>query len=98
MRIRYSPRATRDLATIYQYLSERSSTGSASVMAAIYATIEFIRRNPRAAETTTIRGIRGKTVQKYRFRIFYRVLEDANVIEIVHVRHTSRQPWSGSDS
>ncbi|MCC6775195.1 MAG: hypothetical protein IT537_00930 [Hyphomicrobiales bacterium] len=27
--------------------------------------------------------------------VFYRVLAEEDVVEIVHVRHTSRRPWSG---
>jgi hypothetical protein len=54
----------RDLASIYEYLSERSPRGSANVMVAIYAAIEFIRHNPYAAELTTIRGVRGIYVER----------------------------------
>jgi plasmid stabilization system protein ParE len=49
MRIRYSPRATRDLEAIYEYVVKRSPRGGANVMAAIFASVEFIRRNPKAA-------------------------------------------------
>ena len=97
MRIRYSPRATKDLASIHQYLTEHSPTGAINVMAAILAAIEFVRRNPLAAEVTTIRGVRGKVVRRHRFKVFYRVLAEGDVIEVVHVRHTSRKPWSGQD-
>ena len=62
-------------------------------MAAIFAAIEFIRRHPHGAEKTNIPGVHGKVVKKYRFKIFYRASDD--VIEIVHVRHTSRQVWQG---
>jgi len=94
MRIRYSRRATKDLASIQEYLSERSLPGAANVLAAIYAAVEFIRRNPHAAEATHTAGVRGKIVHRYRFKVFYRVLKAEDVIEIVHVRHTSRRLWS----
>jgi toxin ParE1/3/4 len=95
MKVHYSPRATRDLASIRDFLSQRSLTGTANVMAAIFASIEFIRRNPHGAEKTNIAGVHGKVVKKYRFKVFYRVIESEDVIEIVHVRHTSRQSWEG---
>jgi toxin ParE1/3/4 len=63
----------------------------------MYLAIEFIRRNPLAAEKTTIGNVRAKTVRKYRFKIFYRVLARDDTIEIVHIRHTSRRPWSGDN-
>jgi addiction module RelE/StbE family toxin len=97
MRVRYSPRATRDLNSIYEYLAERNPRGAASVMAAVLAAIEFIKRHPEAAPAVSnTPGIRGIIVRRYRFRIFYRVLTEG-VVEIVHVRHTSRRPWLGEN-
>jgi addiction module RelE/StbE family toxin len=93
MKIRYSPRATSDLELIHEYLAKRNPQGAVKVMTAIFAAIEFIRRFPDAAETTRIPDVRGKLVQRYRFKIFYRVLTSEDLIEIVHVRHTSRRPW-----
>jgi len=95
MKVRYSPRAITDLASIRDFLSQRSLSGAANVMAAILASIEFIRRNPLGAQKTNIAGVRGKIVQRYRFKVFYRVIESEDVIEIVHVRHTARRIWEG---
>lgn len=97
MKIRYSHRAAHDLESIRDYLSERSARGATSVLGAIYLSIEFIRRNPQAAEKTAIPGVRAKTVKKYRFKIFYRIELSDDTIEIVHVRHTSRRPWGGQN-
>jgi plasmid stabilization system protein ParE len=62
MIIRYSARATRDLESIYEYLSQRSPQAALSVLAAIYAAVEFVRRHPEAAELININGIRMKVV------------------------------------
>jgi toxin ParE1/3/4 len=93
MKLRYSRRATNDLNSIYEYLNARSPRGARNVLTSIYAAVEFIRRHPNAAELTRIRGVRAKIVRKYRFKIFYRLIAEEDVIEIVHVRHTSRRPW-----
>jgi plasmid stabilization system protein ParE len=96
MRIRYSPRATRDLDAIHEYLAMRSPRGAVNVMTAIFASMEFIRRNPEGApKVKNIAGLRGVVVNRYRFKVFYRVLTAEGIVEIVHVRHTSRRPWSG---
>ncbi len=95
MKLRYSRRATNDLNSIHEYLNARSPRGARNVLTSIYAAVEFIRRHPDAAELTRIRGVRAKIVLKYRFKIFYRVIAEEDVIEIVHVRHTSRHPWIG---
>jgi len=93
MIVRYSPRATRDLEAIHEYLSKRSPRGAVNVLTAIYAAVEFVRRQPASAQSTNISGVRAKIVQRHRFKVFYRVVESDNAIEIIHVRHMSRQPW-----
>ena len=96
MKIRYSRRATRDLDSIHEYLATRSSRGAVNVMTAIFASVEFIRRHPEAAPAVNhIEGVRGVVVHRYRFKVFYRILAPEEIIEIVHVRHTSPRPWSG---
>ena len=95
MKVRYSRRATSDLESIREFLSDRSLIGAANVLAAIYAAIEFIRRNPRGAEKTNIPAVYGKTVRKYSFKVFYRAVESDTVVEIVHIRHASRKSWEG---
>jgi plasmid stabilization system protein ParE len=97
VKIRYSPRATRDLDAIYEYLIHRSPKGTINVLTAIYASIEFIRRHPTATQVTAVPGVHAMIVRRYRFKIFYRILEAENVLEVVHVRHTSRRSWSGAD-
>ena len=98
MKLRYSPRATRDLDAIYEYLAKRDPQRAANVMAAIFAAVEFVRRHPEAAPVVTnIPGVRSIVVRRYRFRAFYRVVWSQDLVEIVHVRHTPRRSWSGED-
>ena len=96
MTIRYSRRAKRDVDSIHGYLAERSPRCAVNVMTAIFASIEFIRRHPEAAPAVSnIADVRGVVVHRYRLKIFYRILAPEEIIEIVHVRHASRRPWSG---
>jgi plasmid stabilization system protein ParE len=67
MIVRYSPRAAKDLATIHDYLFQRSPSGAVNVLTAIYAAVEFVRRHPQAAQATGIPGVRVMVVQRYRF-------------------------------
>ena len=97
MIVRYSSRATRDLESIREYLNKPSPQGAVNVLTAIYAAVEFIRRHPEATQGTRIEGVRAKLVQRYRFKIFYRVIESDEALEIIHIRRTSRRPWRGQD-
>lgn len=93
MTVRYSRRAQSDLSDIFQYLHERSPTGARNVMRAIFASIAFLAEHPQASEQTSRFGVRVKIVSRYSFKIFYRISDD-HIVEIVHVRHAARRPWS----
>jgi len=92
--VRFTPQARADIEQIYRYLSERSPTGAANVLRAIYAGAQFIAERPQFSQRTDNPGVRVKIVRRYRYKIFYRIL-DNRTIEILHVRHTSRQTWGG---
>src|SRR5262245_52884073 len=96
MKLHYSPQSRNDLVGIFTCLNERNPAGAQNVMRAIMATVEFIIDHPQAGRQTTDRWIRVATVRRYPFKIFYRILEDEDVLEIVHVRHAARRPWLGS--
>ena len=36
-------------------------------------------------------AVRVKLVARYRYRIFYAVIDET--VEVLHIRHTSRRPW-----
>jgi plasmid stabilization system protein ParE len=97
MRVYFSPRATRDLTSIFLYLDTRSKNGARNVMRAIRDSVRIIAEHPQAWQETNIQGIRVKSVRRYPFKIFYRALEDRDEIEIVHVRHSARRPWQGGE-
>lgn len=97
MRVYFSPRATRDLTSIFLYLDGRSKNGARKVMRAIHESVQLVAEHPQAWRTTDILGVRVKLVRQYPFKVFYRILEDQDEIEIVHIRHTARRPWQGGD-
>jgi toxin ParE1/3/4 len=94
MTIRYRAQALRDIAEIYSYLEERSPDGARHVLQAIRDGILLIGEQPRAGIPSDDPSIRVKVVRRYRYKVFYAILEDETV-EILHVRHTSREPWRG---
>jgi plasmid stabilization system protein ParE len=95
MKIEYSLRAIRDLTAIGAYYRTNASETVANAAAErIRHVINVIGQHPHVAPQMRRRpGIRVAVVLQYPFLVFYRIRVDA--IEIVHVRHTSRRPWSG---
>jgi plasmid stabilization system protein ParE len=92
MRLRYRAQALGDIDAIQRYLDERSPSGAHSVLRAIYASIQLIAEHPLSYQRTDDPDIRVHVVRRYRYKIFYSVVGDA--IEVIHVRHTSRRPWT----
>jgi toxin ParE1/3/4 len=90
----YSPRAVQDLEEIAAYY--RSIAGEKIAQAIggrIEQVIERVARNPRTAPRVSRRGnVRVVLVLRYPYKIFYRVRGET--LEILHIRHTSRRPWS----
>jgi plasmid stabilization system protein ParE len=93
MIVRFHLDAARDILEIFQYLQERNPSGAANVARAIHQSIASIARQPLASQQTEVADVRAKIVQRYPCKIFYNIA--GNTIEIHHVRHTSRRPWTG---
>jgi toxin ParE1/3/4 len=55
--------------------------------------IHIVAERPYASQRTDDPEVRMKVMRRYRYKIFYRIVED-DTVEIMHVRHTSRRPWS----
>jgi len=96
MIIRYRERAVADIDEIYRYLRERSPVGAENVLRQIRVSVEFIAEQPLSSPKTDVPNVRVKIVRRYRYKIFYEIVED--VVEIVHVRHTSRRPWDAKST
>jgi toxin ParE1/3/4 len=94
MRIRFSPEAFADRERIFEYLNARSPNGARNVLASIRAAVVQLADQPYSGYQTDDADVRVKFVIHYPYKIFYRVRED--VVEIAHIRHTSRRPWPGA--
>jgi plasmid stabilization system protein ParE len=91
MKVQYRQRALADLEDIYQYLEQRSPAGARNVLAAIHDAIGLLTEYPDSAERTSDPDIRVKVLGRYRYKIFYRIADDA--VDILHIRHAARRPW-----
>lgn len=91
MKIRYRAQALADIHELYTYLNERSPGGATNVLRAIYAGIHLIAERSHGWPQTDDETVRVKLVRRYRYKIFYSVLDEH--VEILHVRHTARVPW-----
>jgi toxin ParE1/3/4 len=92
MRVRYTPEAFADRERIFEYLRERSPSGAQNV-ASIRGAVKLLGDQPYSGYKTDDSDVRALFMIRYPYKIFYRVRDD--VVEIAHIRHTSRRPWEG---
>jgi len=94
MRVVYSPRAIRDLehiAAYYRAVADRKI--AAAISERIEQVISRVARRPQSAPRVVDRpGVRAVLALRYPYKIFYRLRGDA--IDVLHIRHTARQPWT----
>jgi toxin ParE1/3/4 len=96
MKVTYKQRALGDIDDVFGYLQKRSPVAARNVLQAINETISAVAAHPYAAEQTSNPDIRVRLVSRYRYKIFYRIV-DAETVRIIHIRHASRRPWSPED-
>jgi toxin ParE1/3/4 len=92
MKVRYTPQAFSDRERILEYLKERSESGSRNVAASIREAVAQLGHQPHSGYRTDNPDVRVLFVVRYPYKIFYRVRDD--VVEILHIRHTSRRAWA----
>ena len=94
MTVVYSPRAIRDLEHIAAYYRTVADPKlAAAISERIEQVIDRVARRPETAPQVVERpGIRAVLVLRYPYKIFYR--SRGVVIEILHIRHTARRPWT----
>jgi toxin ParE1/3/4 len=93
MRVRYTSEAFADREKIFQYLRERSPSGARNVLASIRDAVAQLADHPQSGYRTDDPDVRVLFVARYPYKIFYRVFGE--VVEIAHIRHTSRRPQVG---
>ncbi len=94
MRVDYTPEAYANLDAILSRLFDENSVAARALAAAIDDAVSRVAQFPKSAPVVAFgSNVRVVNLHRYPYRIFYRVRPDA--VEILHIRHASRAPWSG---
>ncbi len=93
MRVRYTLRAQADLEAIFRYLDARAPEAALEVKSTIERRIAMLGEFPHIAPETDIPGVYELTIVRYPYKVYYDIASDT--VEILHIRHTSRRPWTG---
>ena len=95
MKVVLHPAVSSDIESILDWLSSEHPAAIEPLLRQIDETIARVSVWPKLAPMVVELGsdIRAATLVRYPYRLFYRIRP--NVIEILHIRHTSRAPWEG---
>ena len=95
MKLRFSRRAHGNLRAISEFYRAENPQAALRVLVAIQRAIELISARPDIGiRSAPDPHIRSKLVTRYPYPIYYRLVDGD--LEILHVRHTSRQDWPQS--
>lgn len=91
MKVVYTDDALQDIEGILNWLAVNYSPVAPVVGDRIEATVARIAKWPKSARVIAARpGVRAVPLGRYPYVVFYRIT--ANVVEVLHVHHASRQP------
>jgi plasmid stabilization system protein ParE len=90
VRLRYTPFALADLASILDYVAMRSPQGAGRIHARIQTIINLLLQYPKAGVPTDDVRIRRMTTTPYPYLVFYEVTDEEIIIHAV--RHGARDP------
>ena len=93
MRVRYTPRARRDLEVIYNYIDLNAQEAASTLKRTIEGRIELLSEFPFMAPETDEPGAYEMSIARYSYQVYYRVEKEE--VWIVHIRHARRKPWDG---
>jgi toxin ParE1/3/4 len=90
MRLRYTLPALADLASILDYIADRSPQGAARIHARIQAVTNLLPRYPWAGAPTDDPTIRRVATTPYPYLVFYEATDSEIIVHAI--RHGARDP------
>ena len=91
MKLRFTPRATQDLADIASYVREQSPRAALRVRAAILESLQNLVLFPQMGRQQTLEGVRKLVTRRYPYLIYYTVDDEAEEVVILAIRHPARE-------
>ena len=99
-RVRISPRAERDLTSIYRSINAQNSDAALVCYLGLRDAIRSLRNTPnRCPVTPEKKDLRQLLYggKPYVYRVIFRVVESRKEVDIIHVRHGARQEFNAGD-
>ena len=90
MKLRFTPRARRDLAEIAEYLRTRNPSAALAVRDAILRSLQNLTLFPALGRPQNVEGVRKLVTPKNRYLVYYMIDDGAEEIVILTIQHPAR--------
>jgi plasmid stabilization system protein ParE len=90
VKLRFTPRATRDLAEIAAYLRTRNPSTALAVRDAILRSLQNLTLFPAMGRSQNVESARKLVTPRYRYLVYYTIDEGAEGIVILTIQHPAR--------
>jgi plasmid stabilization system protein ParE len=91
VKLRFTSRATRDLAEIAEYLRARNPSAAIAVRDAILRSLKNLTLFQAIGRPQNVEGVRKFVTPKYRYLVYYMIDEGAKEIVILTIQHPARR-------
>jgi toxin ParE1/3/4 len=91
MKLRFAPRAARDIAEIGDYIREYSPQAALRVRAAILESLQSLLLFPNIGRQQKLEGVRKLVTRRYPYLVYYTVDDEAEEIVILSIQHPARE-------
>jgi len=91
MKLRFTPRATRDLADIADYIHERNPNAALRVRTAILDSLQDLILFPELGRRQTVEAVRKLVTRKYPYLVYYSTDRGTDEIVILTIQHQARE-------
>ena len=91
MKLRFTPRATHDLAEVAEYLRSRHPSAALAVRGAILLrSLQNLTIFPAIGRPQNVEGVRKLVTRRCRYLVYYMIDEEAEEIVILTIQHPAR--------
>lgn len=91
MKVRLTPRATRDLVDIADYIRTHNPAAAERVRSSILNTLQLLVQFPYVGRAQKIEGVRKLVVRRLSHLLYYATDEPADEAVVLTIQHAARQ-------
>jgi addiction module RelE/StbE family toxin len=91
MKVRFTPRATQDLAAIADYIHACNPAAAQNVRAAILNSLRNLASFPESGRRQSVEGVRKLVTRKYSYLVYYTIDRAAEEVVILTIQHPARR-------